>query len=201
MNILFSIFLGTWVSHEIYIMMVNKLKGVILSCLLSSNPDQGPVVHHENIEQLSPVTVILFQIVMVSPGTDFVKNHKSHSRTNESQLKKQRIWNWTCFELLHNQTVNLREERLQNSVLYSILKLKYSPSILRHNMYGTLNNSHSNCHRNCTNRIFLQKHMDQMINLCILWDACHELFCVLRDFYVSGTQDAEVTQSLSQFKF
>jgi len=101
-------------------------------------------------------------------------------------------------ELLWNQTVNLHENRLQNSVLYSILKLRYSPSILRHNMHGTLNNSHSNCHRNYTNRISLQKHMDQMINLCILWDACHELFCVFKDFYVSGTQDAEETQSLSQ---
>ena len=65
-------------------MMVNKLKGVIFSCLLNSYPDQGPEVHHENIEQLSPVTVILFQIVMVSPGTHFVNNYKSQSRTNES---------------------------------------------------------------------------------------------------------------------
>ena len=32
--------------------------------------------------------VILLQIVMVSPGTHFVKNHGSQSRNNESQLKK-----------------------------------------------------------------------------------------------------------------
>ena len=65
-------------------------------------------------------------------------------------------------------------------------------------MYGTLNNSHGNCHRKYTNRIFLQKHMDQLINLCVLSEACHELFCVFKDFYVSGTQDVEETQSLSQ---
>ena len=35
-----------------------------------------------------------------------------------------------------------------------------------------------------------------MIILCVLQDACRELFCVLRDFYASGTQDAEVTKSL-----
>ena len=68
-------------------------------------------------------------------------------------------------------------------------------------MYATLNNSLSNCHGNYMNRIFLQKHMDQMINLCVLWDACNELFCIFKDFYVSGMQDAAVTQSLSQFIF
>ena len=33
-------------------------------------------------------TAILLQIVMVSPGTHFVKNHEAQSRSNESQLKK-----------------------------------------------------------------------------------------------------------------
>ena len=33
------------------------------------------------------------------------------------------------------------------------------------------------------------------IDLCVLRDACHELFCVFRDFYVSWTQYAEVTKS------
>ena len=33
--------------------------------------------------------VILLQIVMVGPGTHLVKNHKSLSITNESQLKKE----------------------------------------------------------------------------------------------------------------
>ena len=35
-----------------------------------------------------------------------------------------------------------------------------------------------------------------LINLCILRDACHELFCICGDFYASGTQDTEVTKPL-----
>ena len=31
-----------------------------------------------------PLSLILLQIVMVSPGTHLVKNHESQSRTNES---------------------------------------------------------------------------------------------------------------------
>ena len=34
--------------------------------------------------------VMLFQIVMVSPGTCLVKYHDSQSRTNESQVKKKK---------------------------------------------------------------------------------------------------------------
>ena len=34
-------------------------------------------------------TVILLQIVMVSPGAHLVKTHESQSRTNKSQLKKE----------------------------------------------------------------------------------------------------------------
>ena len=37
--------------------------------------------------------VILLQIIMVSPGTHFVRNCESHCRTSESQLKKQQIQN------------------------------------------------------------------------------------------------------------
>ena len=42
----------------------------------------------------------------------------------------------------------------------------------------------------------LQKHLqiDQLINICILRDACHELLCIFGDFYASGTQDAELTK-------
>ena len=38
--------------------------------------------------------------------------------------------------------------------------------------------------------------MFRSIDLYIIRNACHELFCVFRDFYESGTQDAEVTRSL-----
>ena len=37
------------------------------------------------------------------------------------------------------------------------------------------------------------------IDLCVLRDACHELFCVVWDFYTSGTQDTEVRVSISYF--
>ena len=37
---------------------------------------------------------------------------------------------------------------------------------------------------------------NRSIILCVLRDACHELFCVVGDFYASVTQDAEVTKSL-----
>ena len=42
----------------------------------------------------------------------------------------------------------------------------------------------------------LQKHpqIDQLINICILRDACRELLCVFGDFYASGTQDEELTK-------
>ena len=53
-------------------------------------------------------------IVMVSPGTHLVKNHESLFITNESQFKKK-------------QTVNLETDA--KTLHYSLLKLKYSPSI------------------------------------------------------------------------
>ena len=40
--------------------------------------------------------------------------------------------------------------------------------------------------------------MFSSIDLCILRDACHKLFCVFGDFYAPGTQDAEVTKSLGE---
>ena len=72
--------------------------------------------------------VILLQIVMVSPGTHLVKNHESQSRTNESQFQNPKL---KMLGPLCNQTVNLRAD--SKPLYYSILKLKYSPSILKHN--------------------------------------------------------------------
>ena len=67
---------------------------------------------------------------MVRPGTHLVKNHESQSRTSESQLKK------TSPKLkmlgpLCDQTVNLKSD--SKTLYYSTLKLKYSPSIFKHN--------------------------------------------------------------------
>ena len=65
--------------------------------------------------------VILLQIVMVSPGTHFVKNHESPSRSNESQFKKKNhcrffrvVRNlplmslYRVMSLLHNTFVNFK---------------------------------------------------------------------------------------------
>ena len=32
--------------------------------------------------------------------------------------------------------------------------------------------------------------IDRSIDLCVLRDVCHEIFCIFGDFYTSGTQDA-----------
>jgi len=43
--------------------------------------------------------------------------------------------------------------------------------------------------------------MFRSIDLCVLRDACHKLFCVFGDFYASGTQDTEVKKSLKKIFF
>ena len=100
--------------------------------------------------------MILLQIAMVSPaGTHLVKNHESQSRTSESQLKRTNL-KLKMLGPLCNQTVNLKTD--SKTLYHSILKLQYSPSILRHNnglkKYASLNNMHNNCHRNYMNGIF-----------------------------------------------
>ena len=37
-------------------------------------------------------SVLLLQIVMVSPGTHLVKNHESRPITNQSQIKKKELY-------------------------------------------------------------------------------------------------------------
>ena len=58
--------------------------------------------------------VILLQKVMVSPGTDLVKNQESQSTT--------------CSWPICNQTVNMKTD--SKTPYRSILKLKYSPSTI-----------------------------------------------------------------------
>ena len=67
--------------------------------------------------------MILLQIIMVSPGTHFLKNH-------ESQLKK--TTNPKLEMVGPAPLCNQTEDRLQTSLL-QYTKLKYSPSILKHN--------------------------------------------------------------------
>ena len=59
---------------------------------------------------------------MVSPGTHLVKNHESQSQ-KQSEIK--------MLGPLCNQTVSLKTD--SKTLYYSKLKLKYSPSILKHN--------------------------------------------------------------------
>ena len=75
--------------------------------------------------------VFLLQMVMVSPGTHLVKTHESQSITNESQFKKTRSQRLKMLGPLCNQTVNLNTD--SKTLYYSILKLKYSLSVLKHN--------------------------------------------------------------------
>ena len=73
--------------------------------------------------------MILLQIVMVSPGNRIVKNHDSQSRNNGPSSKLQGVM---LGPNLCNQTVvNLDIDA--KTLHYSLLKLKYSPSIyLKH---------------------------------------------------------------------
>ena len=72
---------------------------------------------------------------MVSPETHLEKNHEFQSITIESQKKDKTTTTTTTsqklkmFGPLSNQTVNLKTDT--KTLHYSILKLKYSPSILK----------------------------------------------------------------------
>ena len=117
--------------------------------------------------------MILLQIVMVSPGTHLVKNHESLSITNEPQYKKTGSPKLKMVRRLCNQTVDLETDA-------KTLYLQFTDR------------------RNHMNRILYQKKsFNQSIILCVLWDARYELFCIFWNLYASGTQDAEVTKSLS----
>ena len=92
----------------------------------SARTHSGLVIHvFNNIivgYKLQTCTVILLQIVTVSPGTDLVKNHESLlSITNESQFKKTRSPKLKMFGFLWNQTINLETDA--KTLYYSLLKL------------------------------------------------------------------------------
>ena len=75
--------------------------------------------------------MIWLQKVMVSPGTHLVINHESQSRTTESQFKKPKSEIENALAFICNQTVYLKTD--SKTLYYSKLKLKHSPSILKHN--------------------------------------------------------------------
>ena len=91
-----------------------KLKGQSYSC--------------SKIEEYT--AVISLQMIMVSPGTHFVKNHESQSMNQWFPVKKNK--NSTKRKTigpLCNQTVSLKTDF--KTLNYSVRKLKYSP-ILKH---------------------------------------------------------------------
>ena len=81
-------------------------------------------------------TVILLQIVMVSPGTHLLKNHESLlSITNESQFKKTRNPKLKMLGPLCNQRINLETDAktLWGHIVYITEIKMYRPSIyLKH---------------------------------------------------------------------
>ena len=68
---------------------------------------------------------------MVSPETHLGKNHEYLSITNESQFKKARSPKLKMLGPLYSQIVKLETDT--KTLYYSLVKLKYSPSIyLKH---------------------------------------------------------------------
>ena len=136
--------------------------------------------------------------LMVSLGTHLVKTCESQSRTNEFQLKKQSVRNWKCLGLYVTRQFIWRQT--QKRILHSTLKLKDSPSVSKHNVQRLkdiffvkqqpqwlpqkLHEQAGHFDRNTCS--------DWLIDLCVIWDiACHGLFRIFRDFFVSGMQDTE----------
>ena len=73
---------------------------------------------------LRKTSAILLQIVMVSPGNHLVKNHESQfQKKRESEIENAGPGP-SC-----NQTFNLKTD--SKTLYYSILILKYSPSIIK----------------------------------------------------------------------
>ena len=91
---------------------------------------------NQKTKELRPIVVpvILLQIVMVSPRTHFVKNHESQGLEPWAPVKVKTTTTNPKLKMLGplcNQTVNLKTDA--KSLYYSVLKIKYSPSILKHN--------------------------------------------------------------------
>lgn len=95
---------------------------------------------------------------------------------------------------LYNQTVNVETD--SKTLYYGLLKLKCSLSLYLKteiNMHLLLKQQPQKSYeQDILPKIF--KSINHQVY--ILRDPCYELFCVFEDFYVSETQDAEVTNSL-----
>ena len=122
-------------------------------------------------------------MVMVSSGTHLVKNHEFLSQKRSPKLK---MLGPLCKQQLFNPETDAKP------LYYSLLKLKYSPSIyLKHKKDKIcifLKTTATEIPR--TGYYTKKSSSNRLIILCILQDTIHELFCLFGDFYASGTQDA-----------
>ena len=112
--------------------------------------------------------MILLQIVLVSPATHLVKNHQSHSRTNESQLKKKN----ESFRLI---LFGPRAKTDSKTLYLSLPKSKYSlPLIAQKRHMHQPQKSHE--------QNILPKHlqMDELIFVPYKMHAMNYCFCVFR---------------------
>ena len=140
------------------------------------------------------LSVILLQMVMVSPGTHLVKIHESQFTTIESQFKNKSPGS------LCDHTVNLK---IDSKTLYCTvywnenILLLLSSTIKEKKKFVSLNNCHKKSHRNHTKRT-LFKNILRSINLSLhLTGRIPQIILRLWGFlYASGMQDAEITKSL-----
>ena len=128
-----------------------------------------------------------------------MKSHESQSRTIEAQFLKQRARNWKCLVLCVTRTVNLKTDF---KTLYTVY---WNKNIL-HLFLSTTQTKRNKRRWTTATAItrtgyYSKKSSNRSIVLCVLRDACHELFCVFGDFYASVTRDAEVTKSLQLRRF
>ena len=130
------------------------------------------------------LTVILLQIVMVSPGTHLVKNHEFLSRTIECQFKINYSlgFNGTT-HLIWRQTPKLctsffcqAQERLTEIRLWVI---KQQPrKSHKQDIYST----------KTSYGLMLR------LEVCVWWDTYHKLVWVFENFHGSGMQDIVVNE-------
>ena len=128
-------------------------------------------------------SVILLQIVMVSPGTHLVSKSLIlwvPLQNHEVPVQKTTIPKLKMLRPLCDQ--------IDKRYMYSFVKHNKT----KRNIHRVVKQPQKQPQKSHEQDI-LQKHlqMDWSINLCILRDACHELVRVFGDFYASRTQDAK----------
>ena len=132
---------------------------------------------------------------MASHGTHLVKHHESQSRTNESQLKKQRVLQWKCLDLyvtkqliwLQNAVFQFTEIKIYSFYCKAQQRLKEICVVKQ--------KSREQPHKSHEQYILKKRHL--MVNRSIFacYAKAYELFCFPGDCYQSGTPNTEVSKS------